>query len=131
MANIEVISERTEERPFYHEFTKNDIVGFCPTMANLDYDPFPNNKLDDVVRKEIISRELLWYAKLKGDVLPIRPGVVFERDGHRFAIIEAKINLTGRTSDVEGSEFLTPCEPIKVLERLRKFFAENRPQQPL
>ena len=42
-----MISAETEERPRYFEFTKQMILGEHPTMAKLNYDPFPEAKMDD------------------------------------------------------------------------------------
>ena len=129
MSKIEVISANTEERPHYVEFTKGDFVGFNPTMVNLDYDPFPTNNLNDVVRTEIIARELVLHAKLKGDVLEIRPGVAVSIEGRNFPVTrsEMQIDTQGEnsTADIEGVAFLTPCDPLKVLAQLREALSEK------
>ncbi|MDB6108305.1 MAG: hypothetical protein JWR69_55 [Pedosphaera sp.] len=129
MIDAVIVSARTEERPFLHAFTKNDIVGSCPTMANLNYDPFPDNKPDDIVRRELIGRELLLHATLKGkDVVNVRPGTALHHEGHAFMIKEAEIDFMDNTSKVEGSAFLTDCEPRQTLMKLREMFAaSNRP----
>jgi hypothetical protein len=126
MQNITVMEAKTEERPFYYEFKKSDFVNFNPTMANLNYDPFPDKDLDDIVRREILCREVVLRAKLKGeDVISYRPSVAVVIDGHKFAITSAEINCADETSDIEGSEFLGECEPLKTLARLREIYAAS------
>lgn len=125
---ISIISAKTEERPRYFEFKKSHFIGAHPTMATLDYDPFPEAKSGDVVRREIIGRELVLVAKLKAPPSAIRLGIALELDGHRFALkaVTEHIDVEGGESifEVEGIEPLTPCEePLEVLARLRRAFA--------
>jgi len=136
MANIEVISKHIEEVPHFFEFTKNDFVADCPGMANLDYDPFPDKKPQDVVRKEIIARKLLLHATLKGELMDIRPGVRITIAGHDFAVTSAESNISiqndqDSTVEVEGQAFLTSTEPLKLLAQLREALATNRCNRPI
>ena len=128
--SVTVVSKRIEEAPEFHEFTKADFIGDYPGMAELDYDPFPEKKPNDVVRREIIAQKLVLHAKLKGDVLGILPGFTLNIDGYDFAVSSAKIayNTQGNgeaTSEVEGEHFFTPPEPLKLLMRLRKEVADQ------
>lgn len=113
-----------EEVPHFFGFTKNDFVADWPGMPNLDYDPFPAKKLEDVVRNEIIARKLVLRATLRGGVLDIHPGVRVTIDGQDFAVTSAKIAINAKddqecTSEIEGEHFLTPPEPLKVLAKWR------------
>jgi hypothetical protein len=138
MSKIDIISKHIDEVPHFFEFTKNDFVADCPGMENLDYDPFPDKKPEDVARREIIAQKLVLHATLKGDVMDIRPGVDITIDGHDFAVTSAKTNIDIKddqdsTAEVEGQAFLTPSEPLKVLAQLRKALAAdscNRSIQP-
>lgn len=126
MGKIELVSARTEECPHYFEFTKNDFMGDCPGMAKLDHDPFPDKKSNEVVRTEIVARKLVLHAKVKGDVLGMRPGMAISFEGHDFAVTssEIKIDTEGDNSiaEVEGEVFLSHPEPMKVLAQLRRAY---------
>jgi hypothetical protein len=132
MAKVEMVSAKVEEAPEYFDFTKNDLVGDCPGMAKLDYDPFPDKALGDVVRREIIARKLVLRATIKGDfegVNAIRPGAAVTHEGRAFAILRSqmKVNTAGNTAtaDIEGQAFLTRAEPLKALAALRECFAKK------
>ena len=129
MHGISVVSAKTEERPIYFEFTKNDIVGRHPTMANLGYDPYPEAKNNDIVRREIIGRELVLRAMLKGPAGSLRLGIAFEHNGHKFALrkVEEHLDVEGgdSTFEVEGTEPLRPIEPMKDLAKLRELLASE------
>jgi hypothetical protein len=123
--SVTVISKRIEEVPEFHEFTKADFIGDYPGITPLDYDPFPEKKPNDVVRREIIAQKLVLRAKLKGDVLGIRPGFSVRIDNYDFAVSVANIAINTNndgesTSEIEGEHFLTPPDPIKLLMQLRK-----------
>ena len=126
------LEAKIEERPFLFEYKKCDFVIHAVTMANLNYDPFPNNDLEDVVRREIVCTELVLTAKLRTkDGLSICPGETIEYEGHKFVIKKASEPIHGGTRegsdviDVEGSCSLTPCEPMKVLAQLRENYARS------
>jgi len=127
--SIRVSSAKTEQRPYYHDFIKNDFMGHCPTMASLDYDPFPDKKLDEVVRTEIICQQLVLNAKLEGEVDDLRPGIALNFEGRSFAIAKATIQINTEggdsKSEIEAITFLTPCEPIKVLAQLREHYSKR------
>lgn len=123
MANIEFLSAKVEEHPQYYDFTKNELLGDCPGMVKLNYDPFPDKQLTDVVRREIIARKLVLQAKLKGDVFDIRPGVAVPYEGRSFAVISSNIKFGDSTADIEAEVFLTPPEPMKSLAALRESLA--------
>jgi hypothetical protein len=138
---IEYIGEPTlEEQPYFFEFKKYEIVGDHPTWPKLTYDPFPDANMEDVVRREIIGRQLIFRAKLKvtdpGMAMNIRPGKALDYQGHRFAIEESTIDFEGRPDDasdgaivdVVGSEFLTPIEPLENIRRLRETLAASNPK---
>jgi hypothetical protein len=118
--NISILSAETTERPVYWEFTKNELVGHHPTMANLICDPFPTAKNDEVVRREIIGRELVLHAKLTRPADSLRPGVTLAHNGHQFALKSVKehIDTTNDESlfEVDGSEMLTPLDPMTVFD---------------
>ena len=131
-----ILEARTEERPVYFDFKKCDFVTHAVSMANLNGDPFPNNGLDDFVRREPICNELVLACKIKCDQpFRIRPGETVDYEGHKFTITKSK-PVEGETSkescldEVEGSCFMNPCEPMKVLARLRKEYARASTQPP-
>lgn len=129
MGNIEIVSESVEEQPHYFDFIKNDFIGTCPGMATLNYDPFPDKQIKDVVRTEIIARKLVLHVRLKGDVLHIRPGIVLKHKGHDFAVKKSVIHIDTKgdnsIADVEGEAFLAPPEPMKILAQLRQALAKR------
>jgi hypothetical protein len=131
-----ILEARTEERPVYFDFKKCDFVTHAVSMANLNYDPFPNNGLDDFVRRELVCEELVLTCKIKSDQpFRIRPGETIDYEGHKFAItkskpVEEEISKESGLVEVEGSCFLTPCEPMKVLARLRVEYARASSQPP-
>ena len=127
-----ILVAKTEERPFFFDFKKCDFVVHATTMANTNYDPFPDNDMEDFVRREIVCTELVLTAKLNSkDALPIRPGMAIEYEGHHFVVKKVSEPVRGETSEestvieVEGSCFLTPCEPMKVLAQLRETYARS------
>ena len=127
-----LLEARKVERPFSFEFKKADFVTHAVMMANLNYDPFPNNGLEDIVRREIICTELVLTAKIKSkDALSIRPGEAIEYEGRKFVVQKASEPIHSDTPEqstvmsVEGSCFLTPCEPMKVLAQLRETYARS------
>ena len=127
-----ILEAKIEERPLLFEYKKCDFVIHAVTMANLNYDPFPNNDLEDVVRREIVCTELVLTAKLRTkDGFSICPGETIEYEGHKFVVKKAGEPIHGGTHeesdviDVEGSCFLTPCEPMKVLAQLRETYARS------
>lgn len=128
MGKLELVSARTEERPQFFEFTKNDFMGECPGMVKLDHDPFPDEKPHEVVRTEIVARKLVLHAKVKGDVLGMRPGMALSFEGRKFAVtsIEIQIDTEGDDSiaEVEGEVFLSQLEPRKVLAQLRRAYTQ-------
>jgi hypothetical protein len=132
MQGISIIEAKTEERPYFFDFKKYEIMGDHPTWAKLTYDPYPDASMEDVVRTEIISRELVLTAKLKvEDVesrMGIRPGIALEYQGNKFAIKESHFSLGSPIVEVEGSCFLTSCEPTEALARLREMLAASNPK---
>ena len=124
-----ILEARTEERPVYFDFKKCDFVTHAVTMANLNYDPFPNNGMDDFVRRELVCRELVLTCKIESNQ-PIRPRQTVDYQGHEFVISRSQ-PIRGDASDqamvfeVEGSCFLTPYEPMKVLAQLRDEYARG------
>jgi len=134
---ITVLEAKTEEQPYFYEFKKYEVVGHHPTMANLNYDPFPEANMGDVVRREIIGRQSILHAKLKCDdgvqAMQIRPGYAVEYQGHKFAVESSEIDFesdsqsctAGARIDVVASEFLTEIEPMKVLARLREMWSTS------
>ena len=127
--NASILTAETTERAVYFDFTKNDIVGYHPTMANLNYDPFPTAKNDEVVRREIIGRELVLFAKIKGPADSLRPGVALAHKGHKFDLkkVQEQIDTTSdqSTFEVEGSQPLPLLDAMSVLAKLRRMFAEG------
>ena len=141
MGKIEYIDEPTlEEQPYFFEFKKYEIVGEHPTWPKLTYDPFPDAGMHDVVRREIIGRQMIFRAKLKVSdpvmAMDFRPGKALDYGGHRFAVEESKIDFEARSNgssggaviEVMGSEFLTPIEPIENIRRLREMLAASNPK---
>jgi hypothetical protein len=132
MQGISIIEAKTEERPYFFDFKKYEIMGDHPTWAKVTYDPYPDSSMEDVVRSEIISRELVLTAKLKvEDVesrMGIRPGIALEYQGNKFAVKESHFSLGSPIVEIEGSCFLTPCEPTEALARLREMLAASNPK---
>jgi len=132
MPDFKIIEPKTEKKPHFFEFKKRDIVSPHPTMANLTYDPYPDAEMDDVVRREIIGWELILHAKLKGNVLDVRPDLVIEHDGHKFTVLESEweINsdLNESIAEIVGGEFITLDQPVDVLARLRRMLAADNPK---
>ncbi|HEX3889206.1 MAG TPA: hypothetical protein VHX90_00020 [Verrucomicrobiae bacterium] len=114
---MQILEPKTEERPHYYEFKKCEIMADHPTMAKLNYDPFPDAKMEDVVRTEIISRELILTAKLEiaGSESPSVRGKSIEYNGNKFLITTCRWSLKSPIVEFEGKCFLTRCEPMKVL----------------
>jgi hypothetical protein len=128
--NFSVINLKTEQRPRYFEFIKNDFVAPCPGMVDVGYDPYPGAKNDDVVRREVIGHEQILIAKIKSPVGSLRPGVVLDLNGHRFALRQTNEHINAESDtcvvDVEGFRPLEDCEePIVVLRRLRESLAKS------
>jgi hypothetical protein len=125
---IEVVKERTKEQPFYSEIKKYEIVAPWQGMPDVTYDPFPDAQMEDVVRREIICRELLWFATLKGDdIAQVNPSIMFVRGDKKFTVTSAEIRFDEGTCEVEGSMFLSKCEPRELIKRLRGIYAESNP----
>src|ERR1035441_10425091 len=93
---ITILEAKTEEQPYFFEFEKHEAIGEHPTMAKLTYDPFPDAKTEDVVRREIIGRKLVLYVKLESDdflsATQIHPGKALDYQGHKFAVESSVIN---------------------------------------
>jgi hypothetical protein len=130
MQGISILEATTEERPYFFDFKKHQVMGDHPTWAKLTYDPFPNASMEDVVRTEIISTELILTAKLevKDSAIDIRPGTLLPYKGHTFSVTESSYNFGSPIVEVEGSCFLTPCEPTEALARLRAMLAASNPK---
>jgi hypothetical protein len=124
---MSIVQARTEERPYFHEFRKYDFMGEGPTMPKLKYDPFPNAALNDVVRTEIIATELVLIAVIKGPLNCLKMGMALKYGKHNFGLkkITMKFGDGGCIFDIEGSTFLTPCEPLKTLAKLRQTYLET------
>ena len=121
---ITIISKRIEEAPEYFSYRKADFMGEYPGIPEMDYDPFPEKKPDEVVCTEVIARKLVLHAKLKGDVMDVRPGVSITVDGYNLAVHSAKIAINTKnegesTSEIVAEHFFTPPEPLKFLAKLR------------
>ncbi len=128
--NFSVLSVETEQRPRYFEFTKNHFVGPCQGTADLGYDPYPDAKDSDVVRRELIGHEQVLIAKIKAPVGSLRPGVVLNLNGHKFALRQTTEHVNAENDtcvvDVEGFRPLDDCEqPMEVLARLRESLAKS------
>src|SRR6266496_3755509 len=124
---VTILDASTEEVPHYFDFRKADIMGRHPTMANLNYDPFPNAKNNDIVRTEVIARKLLLRANLKAPAGSITMADRFDYQGHSFILDKIKEHLEEEPAqyEIEGFVFLTPCDPMQVLARLRKTLAAS------
>jgi hypothetical protein len=132
MQGISIIEAKTEERPYFFDFKKYEIMGDHPTWAKLTYDPYPDASMEDVVRTEIISTEKILTAKLEiKDVetkTKMRSGIALDYQGNKYAVRKSSWSLNSPVVEVEGSCFLTPCEPMEVLARLRKMLAASNPK---
>ena len=129
MENISIVTAEVEEHPHVTEFTKNDFLGHHPTMAALNYDPFPNAKMEDVVRKETVCRKLILDATLKvANPELFNLGISLVYQGHTFSITDVSGSIKSHVVKVKGTCFLTPPEPMKVLARLREMLAASNPK---
>jgi len=130
MQGFSILEATTEERPYFFDFKKNQIMGDHPTWAKLTYDPFPNASMEDVVRTEIISTELILTAKLevKDSAIDIHPGTSIPYQGHEFSVKESSFTFGSPIVEVEASYFLTPCEPAEALAKLRAMLAASNPK---
>lgn len=123
-----MIRAETEERPRYFNFTKQMFLGWHPTMPNLNYDPFPDAEMDDIVRTEIIGRELFLEATIQGDDGLLGPGMAVRHEGRDFAIISAETNFGTGITKIEASVFLQLNEPVAILTKLREIYStKNTP----
>ena len=99
-------------------------------MTNLNYDPFPNAKNDDIVDRALIGRELVLYAKLRAPVDSLRLGTAIRADGHSFALtkVTEQIATQGENAqyEIEGSDWLTYIEPITILAEMRRKLDEKQ-----
>jgi hypothetical protein len=138
---IKYISEpKLEEQPYFFEFKKYMVVGEHPTWPRLTYDPFPNAGMEDVVRREIIGRQIIFRAKMEISdpvvAMEIRPGKALNYGEHKFAVEESTIDFEPRPNnssngaivDVVGSEFLTLTEPTEIIGRWRGMLAASNPE---
>jgi hypothetical protein len=122
---ISVLSHRTEERDRYFDVRKNDIIGFHPQWENLDFDPFPNAQNDDVVQRAFMGRELVLYAKLEAPFNTVGLHTPLILNGHKFFMDKVSFSFKANaennlgTFDVEGSEWLTFTEPLKLIAEMR------------
>ena len=125
--NCDILDPKTEERPVYFEFKKCDFVTHAATMANLDYDPFPNKELDDFVRREEVCKKLVLTFKMKpSQSSSVQTGNTIYYEGHPFVITKILPVQGNSGSDpigVEGECFLEPCEPMKILAQLRQEYS--------
>lgn len=129
MENISILTAEVEEHPHVIEFTKNDFLGYHPTMAALKHDPFPNAKMGDVVRKETLCKKLILSATLRvenPDLFNLGISLVYQ--GHTFAITDVSGSIKSHVVKVKGTCFLTPPEATKVLARLREKLAASNPK---
>jgi hypothetical protein len=128
---LSMLSFKIEERDRVFEVQKHDIIGFHPSMVNLDYDPFPSAQFDEVVARVPMGRELVLYAKLKGPVGSVRLGIVLVLAGHKFAPTHFTEHFHMEKDesefDVEATEWLTYTEPLKIIAEMRRKLAEARP----
>jgi hypothetical protein len=124
---VTVISMRTEERPIHFDFTKNDFLGHSPPMVKLAYDPFPRASWDEVVRREIIGRELFVTAVLKADEvsLALRAGRVVALNRTEYLLKRTIPRMSEGTVEIEGSRPLGRIDPEKTLTNLRKSFSRR------
>jgi hypothetical protein len=122
-SGITVIESRIQEQPIRFQFRKQDVMGMHPTMANLDYDPFPDAGPNDVVREEIIGRQLVLHAKCRGPGDSLRPGLTVNADGRPFALTEVaeapSLQDGPSTFVIEGVYQENDADPLKVLAQLR------------
>lgn len=118
------------EAPRFFEFKKRHFTEPISGMANLDYDPFPEAQADDTVRHEIIARELIFHARLRGPAQALDLNTAVEYDGNCFALTEiSEQSQPGgeeRTFEVTGVARIAGDEPLAVLSRLRSTLAACR-----
>jgi hypothetical protein len=117
-----------EEVPRFFDFKKRDFTKPFPQMADLNYDPFPDAKDDDIVRTEIIARDFVLRAKLKGSADALNMGMALEYDGNKYDLTEIEEKFPGNGEyifDVTGVAKIAGEEPMTVLARLRSAMAAS------
>jgi len=117
-----------EEAARLHDFKKRDFTKPFPQMADLNYDPFPDAKDDDIVRTEIIARDFVLRAKLKGSADALNLGKAIEYDGNKYQLTEIDEEFSGNGEcifDVTGVAKVAGEEPPAVLARLRSAMAAS------
>jgi hypothetical protein len=128
--NFEILRISTREQERYFDVLKNDIIGFHPSMTNLDYDPFPNALHSDVVDRVPMGRELLLEASVKAPAGSFHMGTSIQHAGHVFALtaVNEKFDTEGEHSsfDVEGVAWLSYTEPLKIISDIRKRLSLKR-----
>lgn len=126
---VRVVSHRTEERDRYFDIRKSDVLGFYPQMHNLDHDPFPEARNDEVVRRVFMGKELVLFAKLKGPAEAIDLGMAVNLNGGSFALDKVTMgfdqNDEEASFDVEGSTWLTYTEPLQLIAAVRNELAKK------
>jgi len=127
---LRMVRFETEERDREFEVQKHDLVGFHPSMVNLDYDPFPRARLDEIVARAPMGRELVLHAKLKGPVGAIGLGMLLDVAGHKFAPTRVTEHIHMEQDecefDVEATKWLAYTEPLMIIAGLRRKLAAAR-----
>lgn len=117
-----------EEVPRFFDFQKRHFTSQFPKMADLNYDPFPDAKDDEIVRTEIIARDFVLRAKLKGSADALNMGMALEYDGNKYDLTEIEEEFPGNGEyifNVTGVAKAAGEEPLTVLARLRSAMAAS------
>src|SRR5664280_79445 len=81
-----------QERPITVAFTKNDLMTPLAGQISFGPDPFPDRRGDEIVRTEIVGREIVLSATLEGDLNQILVGKVLEVDGEEFLVTNTTLH---------------------------------------
>ena len=100
-------------------------------MANPAYDPFPEAASSQLVRKEIVGREAVLNAQVKGPAGSLRPGQLLEFKRRKYVVKQVKEQIDPQTdqcvTEVEATFPIAAPNPMGTLQRLRQALSTQRP----
>ena len=108
-----------QERPLTVSFTKDDLMTPLAGQISFGPDPFPDRRGNEIVRTEIVGRELVLSATLEGDLNHIHLGTVLAVDGEGFIVTNTTLHGDARTCDIVATRRIGQSETkAQVLKRL-------------
>jgi tetratricopeptide (TPR) repeat protein len=114
MAELRIISATVKEEPHYFKITKGHIVGSIgrafPGYPELKYDPFPNARIDEIVRTEIcdeLADASEAQRKLYGALAKVKPLDI--PDNHHLRAAQGWFELGNHIEANAELENITPA----------------------